>query len=103
MCLPQVCPRSLSFMRTINQRMQPETPHHKTILAQAYEFTDGEMFFIHEDNVKTEDMFESTLEDWKLPPSIEDEEDRLSDRPLGIILEEARGTPGKATLFTHIW
>ena len=102
MCLPQVCPRSQSFMRTINQRMQPETPHRKPTLAQAYEFTDGEMFFIHEDNVEIEDMVESTLEDWKLPPSIEDEEDRLSDRPLDIILEEARGTPGKATLSTHM-
>lgn len=74
--------------------MQPETPHRKTILAQAYEFTDSEMFFFHEDNVEIEDVVESTLEDWKLPPSIEDEEDRLGDRPLGIILEEARGTPG---------
>jgi hypothetical protein len=102
MRLPQACPRSQSFMRTINQRMQTETPHRKTILAQAYEFTDSEMFFFHEDNVEIEDVVESTLEDWKLPPSIEDEEDRLGDRPLGIILEEARGTPGKATLFTHV-
>jgi hypothetical protein len=102
MCLPQVSPRSQSFMRTINQRRQPETPHRETIPAQAYEFTDGEMFFIHEDNVEIEDVVESTLEDWKLPPSIEDEEDSTSDRPLGIILEEARGTPGKATLFTRM-
>lgn len=53
-------------MRTINQRTQPETPHRKTILAQAYEFTNGEMFFIRQDNVEIEDVVESTLEDWKL-------------------------------------
>jgi hypothetical protein len=66
MCLPQVCPRSQTFMRTINQRMQPETSRRKTILAQAYEFTDGEMFFIRQDNVEIEDVVESALEDWKL-------------------------------------
>lgn len=52
----------------------------------------------HNDNFKIEDVVDSATEDWKLPASIEDDEAMLGGKPLGMTLEEAKGTLGEATL-----
>jgi hypothetical protein len=70
----------------------------KPILSHAYGYGDGEAFFIYDDNFELGDMDESILRDWKLPPSIEDEEAKQLD----VTLDEARDTRGEATLLTLI-
>jgi hypothetical protein len=54
------------------------------------------MFFMHNENFEVGDMIESTLDDWKLPPSIEDEDDMPGGIALDIILEEVKGAEGEA-------
>jgi hypothetical protein len=57
------------------------------------------MAFIH--NVEMRDDVESILEDWRLPPSIEDEEYMSSNGPQGIMLEEV-GIQGESNLLILI-
>lgn len=70
----------------------------KFILSLESEYTNGKIFPICNDNFELGDVDESTLGDWELPPSIEDEE----DKPPDMTLDEARGTRGEGTLFFFI-
>lgn len=74
----------------------------KSILTHECEEREVDMFFIQNDNFEIEDIVESTLEDWRLPPSIEDEDAMLGGIALDIILEEATGEQGEATLYLLI-
>jgi hypothetical protein len=65
------------------------------ILTHAYEVRGGEMVFLHNGNFEIEDLVESTFEDWKLPPSIEDEEAMPGAKSRDIILEEAKRAQGE--------
>lgn len=76
----------------------PQPLTAKLIPSFESEYTDGEIFSIYNDNFELGDVDESTLEDWKLPPSIEDE----AAKALDMTLDEARGTRGEATLFIPI-
>jgi hypothetical protein len=70
----------------------------KPILSLESEYIDGEIFSIYNDNFELVNVDESALEDWELPPSIEDEE----AKPLDMTLDEARGPRGEMTLFIPI-
>lgn len=88
------------LIQTVDRRtLSPKLLAAKHILPHAYEDMKGEMFFVHNDNFEIEDVEELALEDWKLPPSIEDGDAILGDKPIGTILEEARGTRSEAILF----
>ena len=54
------------------------------------------------DNIEIEEVGVMTLEDWKLPPSIEDEEAISGGKSLDAILEEARGARGEVSLYVLI-
>jgi hypothetical protein len=60
------------------------------------------MILIPNENFEMEDMVEPILEDWKLPPSIEDEEAMPGSRPLGMTLEQRREERGELTLNIRI-
>jgi hypothetical protein len=86
-------------VKTVDHKMLgPQLLTAKVVLSLEREYTDGEIFSIYNDNFELGDVDESILEDWKLPPSIEDEE----ATPLDMTLEEPRGTLGEATLFILI-
>jgi hypothetical protein len=89
MRLPQVCLQQ-RVVQTVERMLSPKLPTENPILLCAYEDTDGEIFFIHEDNFEIGDMVEATVEDWKLPPSIEDEEAMVGGRSSGKTLEGSK-------------
>jgi hypothetical protein len=65
-------------------------------LSHAYGDTEDEMYFIHSDSSEIKDTLELTFEDWRLPPSIEDEEAMPGGRLPIKNFEEARWTRGQA-------
>jgi hypothetical protein len=81
-------------VKCICSELSPKLLTATPIFTNAYEDTEGEMSF--NSHFEIEEVVELTFEDWKLPPSIEDEE---SSKPLGSILEEARGARGEAPLY----
>jgi len=86
-------------IQTVDQGIfSPKLFTKEPTLTHAFGEAKGEMFLINNENFEAEYMIESTLNDWRLPPSLEDEDSMPGDKTSEIILEEAREAEGEAPL-----